>query len=220
MLVEIRRLRVAALLLAVSLLAVACGRGSTVNQTSAVELKDPPNASAATLKLTDFPAGWTGEPSEPSEQTKCAVTSETTSVRSQDFSDGVSYISNEIEVYDTVADATKDFALMSDPKFIDCLRNELVALLMEDADPSAKVTASTGAPLAIGQHGQASGGLRFSVSGSASAGEFVLVYDMAVVQVGRMIALLPHFIGDGQPLDDALRNQLIGVSSKRLPANA
>lgn len=223
MLVENRRSRAAALLLALTLFAVACGTGSTVRQTSA-ELPDPPNASAGLLKLSDLPAGWTiaeddgDDSSGDDDDMDCGQeTVETSDIDSKDFEKDVSQVSNSVAVYDSVAEATADFALLRDDALLGCLRDYFVKFFAEPEDGMTFADVAFERLPTASKFGDEMEALRLSANLLFEGQTIPIIADLVFVRVGaKMVAYL--FVDARQAFDEALRNQLIDVTIKRLTA--
>src|SRR5215213_5420179 len=102
-------------LLAAGLLAASCG-GAEVKQTSSTggavadDLPTPVNASAALLKLTDFPSGWAiedvSDEDDDESETKCANSPDTSMVESKTFTTELATAVSSIDVYYSAAEAT------------------------------------------------------------------------------------------------------------------
>ena len=222
MLVENRRSGAAALLLALTLFAVACGNGSTVRQTSA-ELPDPPNASAGLLKLSDLPAGWTiaeddGDSGDEDNDMDCGQeTVETSDIDSKDFENDVSQVSNSVAVYESVAEATADFALLRDDALLGCLRDYFVKFFAEPEDGMTFADVAFERLPTASKFGDEMEALRLSANLLFEGQTIPIIADLVFVRVGaKVVAYL--FVDAGQAFDEALRNQLIDVTIKRLTA--
>jgi hypothetical protein len=110
---------------------------------------DKAAAEAASLKLADFPAGWTSQPSSSSTATnndekmkadlyKClgvteaSMTHSPASYDSPDFADSDDHTASSTVGYRaTSADQQKAFEPLSDPKFSGCLSSTFAALMDE-----------------------------------------------------------------------------------------
>jgi hypothetical protein len=155
---------------------------STTAKSSQDIAADTAAAQAASLKLTDFPAGWTSQPqsndtgpaSLKSDLAKCLGVSEASltnppaSVDSPDLSDSSNNntASSTVGYRATAADQRASFALVSSTKVPNCLSSAVTSLINDEIEhptgtdntlPSgAKVGASTVSPMSFPQVGDSS----------------------------------------------------------------
>jgi hypothetical protein len=196
--------------------------GSSPQQTIAIpnELPDPINVGAATLKLTDLPAGWAvaADDTSNSEEIHCSKVYDTTSVDSKTFERENAQISNTLDVYATVTDATADFATIRDPNVTECARQELARGVAEEiVEPGVRLVDATVGLAPAPTAGDESFAIRFTFAFEGPAGKATSVVDLVLVRVGRIIGA--YYATDvDQPFDQTLRDKLVDVSTKRIPA--
>ena len=212
--------------LVVVLVSACSGEGGGAIDTSApwsTNAATTPPPEAATLRLSDFPAGWMAEPHDIDDSSPCVPQlTPVAEARSEGFSKDISVAEarNTVFVFATADEVRDQFVKLREQKVTDCFRAELAEQVAEGAagEKAMKVTDLQFGPIstsaAWGDEAVAFQSKISLVIGSITASAYT---DLIFVRVGRVASLLV-FSDVRAPFDDGLRDSLIVATAQRMQA--
>ncbi len=219
------------------------GGGSTsgTSSSSAQSAADVAAAKVANLRLSDFPSGWTSQPSDNStsgtatidhELASCMQTSESVlngsgpSADSPDFSDSNGSTASSTVGYETsAAKARSDFAVLQSPRLPGCMSQALDRYFRDQiqhpSNPSDTLPAGVGlgqvtvAPLSFPQTADGTVAYRVTVPITGGGISISVYADLVATLKGRAGAML-FLSGTGTPMDPTLERNLTNAVVGRM----
>ncbi len=213
---------------------------STTTQPSQNVAADKALSHAASLKLSDFPTGWTSQPNNPNPNVpnvdqslaSCLHTSASlfnrnspTQVQSPDFSDSNGDTVNSQVTYSASASiAEPGLALLQSPRMPSCLQTAVSTLISYALAHPSNPSDSVPSGVSVGQTtvdqmsfptlGDQTIAYRVTVPVSAASLNIDAYVDGVWIRKGRAVALL-EFEGIGNPLDPTMEQQLATLTVGR-----
>jgi hypothetical protein len=206
--------------------------GSLTSSTSAKQniAADTAAAQAASLKLSDFPPGWTSDPQSSDTGTgtdaidndlaRCLgveaadLASGPVDVNSDDFSDpnGQNISSSEVDYQPTAKAQNAEFDLWSNPKTPECLAKSITTLIKDEIQhptdsastlpPGLTLGQATVQPMSFPTFGGKTVPYRITLSASVNDQSIDMYFDLVAAIKGRAVALVIFFGGDNPfPID-------------------
>lgn len=202
--------------------------GSTPSAATTAAIPDAPSrardkqiAKDALLILSDFSSGWTAKDSdEDNAKSPCRGiqdAKDATNGResSPDFDKGDSEVSNTVYLYSDETKAKAAFEGLTNQDTRKCVGKKARDGIDDSVkDSDAKIQGETTSELNVPPVGSDSAASRVTVPYKAILDSEV-DFDLIVVRVGRGISVVTA-ANDGGPFDDDQRDELIGISARRL----
>ena len=207
----------------------ACGGGSSGGKADTAT--DQKKGGEINLKLGDFPSGWTNSPHKDDPSGKALSTQlngclgiadpstrHTTETFSDDFSQGQSQASSEVDFTKSSSEASSDFKAVSSAKAPGCIQQAFSDALKSQAQsfPGASIgeIKVNERPVAK-NHGAKAIGYRATVSVTLSGQQLPVTADVALAQKGREEGTVT-FTGLGTPVPDDLETKLVSTFESRM----
>jgi hypothetical protein len=213
------RLRALALL-PLAALAIGCGSGDDKPSATATPHRDDRKvARDATLKLSDFPSGWKGEPSSEDRTSRCPRVEEAKQLlsaraTSDSFSQSETTLAeNAIYVFPDEDTAQKGYELVSGTESQDCYTQTVIKAF--SGQPGVKVGEPRTTHPELETVGDDRSATRVAVALSAKQVKVDVIVDLVIVRTVRGLSL-SLYVNLQQPFDDALRKKLTGATVDRL----
>lgn len=208
-------------------LAIGCGGGDddkpkrAATPTISPAADDESAAEFATLKLRDFPTGWTETKNPENLESRCEdveAAKELASARanSSRFNQGqTTLVQNAVYVFEDEATAHEAFGLVSGEGTQECYSEAVAGAFagqaeIESGEPQA-------APLDIKPAGDEHAAARVTLPVTAQGLEVTVTIDLVFVRAGSTLSL-NLFVNALAPFEPALRDRLTAASVERLAA--
>ena len=201
-------------------LAIGCGSGDDKPSATATPHRDDKKAAKdATLKLSDFPSGWKGEPSSEDRSSRCARVEEAKKLvsartTSDSFSKSQATLAeNAIYVFPAEDSAEKGFDLVSGQESQDCYTQTVVKAFAGQS--GVKVGRPRTSHPELESVGDERDATRVAIGLSAKNVQIDVIVDLVIVRTGRGLSL-NLYVNLAQPFDEALRRKLTAATVERL----
>ena len=196
------------------------GTGETTTSGPAAPTGDP-RLEDVVLRQSDFPAGWTSEPSDDAGQEEADAamerclgievsTAERPRASSPDFSvgDAITQASSAVERAPDRATVDREYAAITGPKFLGCVQQQFDAAIAREA-AGAQFAPAKADRLTFPSQGDGTAAVRLTTTLSAEGQQVPFVADLVFVRKG-VLELSFSFINAGGPFDAALAADLVG----------